>query len=90
MAKTTLKLFSTLEDINNTIASASTAGAWYRVKYTDTNKALVLSKKALEVLQGAGVNLEKVYISYNKYPQVYTAIENILTENSDIFTARGE
>ena len=88
MAKTTLKLSSTLEDINKTMASANTAGVWYKVKYTDTNKALVLSKKALEVLQGAGVNLEMVYISYNKYPQVFNTIENILVENSDIFTAR--
>lgn len=88
MKKQELKLSSALEDINNTIASANTAGAWYKVKYTDTNKALILSKKALEVLQGAGVNLEKVYISYNKHPQVFTAIENILVDNPDIFAAR--
>lgn len=81
-----LKLAQKLNEINALIEKAKTAQNTYKIKITENNKALVLNKNTLKTLNENGIKLEKVYISYNKNKALYNAIENILRENSDIFT----
>lgn len=83
-----LKLSEKLENINKIIENEKTAKNTYKVIISEKNKALILNKSTLEKLNSEGVELEKVYISYNKSPELYNAIHNILVENKDIFRAR--
>lgn len=86
MEKTSLKLVEKLEKINEKIEKAQNVKNSYRINITEKNKAIILSKNAQNVLNDNGINLQKVYISYNATPELYNTIEQVLKDNSDVFT----
>lgn len=83
-----LKLNDKIDNINKIISDSNNANASYKIKLSDNNKALILNKKCLQVLNDNGIKLNKVYISYNKNTLLYNTISKILSDNKDIFTLR--
>ena len=83
-----LNLSYKLDHINKIIADSNNANASYRIKLSDNNKALILNKKCLQILNDNGIKLNKVYISYNKNTLLFNTISKILSDNNDIFTLR--
>ena len=83
-----LKLNDKIDDINKIINDSNNANASYRIKLSDNNKALILNKKCLQILNDNGIKLNKVYISYNKNTLLFNTISKILSDNKDIFTLR--
>jgi len=88
MDKNVLKLNDKIENINKVIENSNTNNASYRIKLSDNNKALILNKKCLQVLNDNGIKLNKVYISYNKNTLLFNTIAKILSDNKDVFTLR--
>ena len=83
-----LNLSDKLDHINKIIADSNNANASYRIKLSDNNKALILNKKCLQILNDNGIKLNKVYISYNKNTLLFNTISKILSDNKDVFTLR--
>ena len=83
-----LNLSDKLDNINKIIADSNSANASYRIKLSDNNKALILNKKCLQVLNDNGIKLNKVYISYNKNTLLFNTIAKIFNDNKDVFTLR--
>lgn len=83
-----LNLSDKLDNINKIIADSSNANASYKIKLSDNNKALILNKKCLQILNDNGIKLNKVYISYNKNTLLFNTIAKILNDNKDVFTLR--
>ena len=83
-----LNLSDKLDNINKIIEDSNSTNASYRIKLSDNNKALILNKKCLQVLNDNGIKLNKVYISYNKNTLLYNTIAKIFNDNKDVFTLR--
>ena len=85
--ETTLKLNTSIEEINKISANTKYSKAWYKEEITEKNKTLKFSKNALEILQNEGINIDKTYISHNREQALYTVIKFIF-DNSECFSKR--
>lgn len=67
-----------IASLNEKLAKAKTAKFTYRINYTEKNKALILTKATLEELNKDGVEVEKVYYSYNADKALFNDLQEYL------------
>lgn len=75
---TTESVADKIARLNEKLAKAKTAKFTYRINYTEKNKALILTKATLEELNKDGVEVEKVYYSYNADKELWNDLKDYL------------